>query len=108
MGMEVTLSPTSMNELVQRISQYTKKLVMDELNKKHNTLPKTLTVKEVAELLHISEWCVRQKKTELGGLKLSTKQSGKIIFPYVDILSPLKEVRFLDTNMAATPSWDGM
>ena len=25
-----------------------------------------------------------------------------------DILSPLKEVRFLDTNVAATPSKDGM
>ena len=26
----------------------------------------------------------------------------------VDILSPLKEVRFLDANVAATPSYDGM
>ena len=86
MGMEVTLSPTSMNELVQRISLYTKKLVMDELNKKQSSLPKTLTVKEVAELLHISEWCVRQKKIELEGLKISTKQSGRIIFPLEKVM----------------------
>ena len=59
---------------------------MDELNKRQSSLPKTLTVKEVAELLHISEWCVRQKKTELGGLKLSTKQSGKIIFPLEKVM----------------------
>ena len=26
----------------------------------------------------------------------------------LDKLSSLTEVRFLDTNMAATPSWDGM
>ena len=25
-----------------------------------------------------------------------------------DILSPLKGMRFLDANVAATPSWDGM
>lgn len=86
MGMEVTLSPTSMNELVQRISLYTKKLVMEELKRKEKSLPKTLTVKEVAELLHISEWCVRQKKAELGGLKISENQSGKIIFPFDKVM----------------------
>ena len=59
---------------------------MDELNKKQSSLPKTLTVKEVAELLHISEWCVRQKKIELGGLKISTKQSGRIIFPLEKVM----------------------
>lgn len=31
-----------------------------------------------------------------------------IFFSILDILSPLKEVRFLDTNVAATPSYDGM
>ena len=81
MGMEVTLSKTSMNELVERLAVLTKKLVLDELDKRQVSAPKTMTVKEVAQLLHLSEWTVRQRKEEFGAIKVSDHKSGKLVFP---------------------------
>lgn len=84
--MEVTLSPLSMNELVKRLSLVTKKMVLEELKKEYVHIPKTMTVKEVAQLLRLSEWTVRQRKEELGYIKMSEKKSGRIIFSAEKVL----------------------
>lgn len=94
MGMEVTLSKASMNELVQRLSLLTKKLVLDELEKRQVSTPKTMTVKEVAQLLHLSEWTVRQRKDELGALKLSGHKAGKLIFSTTRIMEYMRNGYF--------------
>lgn len=86
MGMEVTLSKASMNELVERLAVLTKKLVLDELDKRQVSAPKTMTVKEVAQLLHLSEWTVRQRKEEFGAIKVSGQKSGRLVFPTSSIL----------------------
>ena len=83
-----------MNELVERLAALTKKLVLDELDKRQVSTPKTMTVKEAAEFLHISEWCVRQKKEVLGAIKLSDAKSGKLIFSTARVMEYLSQGYF--------------